>query len=444
MTKTTIGWLTLYFGGISASFWKGPIIALLTYFFTFYTQYSWAKPYTHERWSLYASIALLLAYIVKKNSQRQLTVFKMPQLKWLLLFAANALFVSVFAVDSEFHKKEVVEVIKLIALYYLIICVVRTKLHYKLVIWIQVWGCYLFGWQSYGKRLYQGRLEGVGGPATSTSNGLASHVIMVLPFLNNMFFFGKKWERIAAIYAAPWILNVIVLCNSRGSFLGMLVMLIMIYIRADKKMRKTVIIGTVLGGILFIYLSDARFWNRMDKIYNGNHEESERIVTWLGALDMISENPLGAGGGGFVYLSPIYIPDIVAAHGGQKRSVHNSYLDVATSYGVQGLILYGLFVFSTLSELRRIRKRTGAENDMFYHSESIAIEIALWGFLVAAAFGSRAYFEAFFWFTALAVALSNMQQSEIIDRRKAESAETEEVRAAKVAYAQHQDNAPHP
>ena len=420
MSKTVIGWLCIYFGGIFASFWKGPIFGLLTYFFTFYTQYSWMRPHRHERWSLYASIAMVAAYFLRKSSLDKLAHLSIPQLKWLLLFSANCLVVGLFAVRPNAHQKEVTEIIKLVVLYCLIVCIVRTKLHYKMVIWLQVWGNFLFGWQGHGKKLFQGRLEGVGGPTTNTSNGLANHAIMILPFLNNMFFLGNKWERIAAVWAAPWILNLIILCNSRGAFLGILVMGTIIFVRSDKKMRKKILVGAVLGGLLFVYLSDERFWDRMDTIDDPSQKGSGRIETWLGAMELISDHPFGVGGGGFVHLSPVYIPEIVEEHRGQRRSVHNSYLDVATSYGIQGLFFYGCFIAGTLLELRKIRKRTGTANDTFYYAESTAIETAIWGFLAAATFGARAYFEAMFWFSALGVALSNIQQSEIKDQQKAQ------------------------
>ena len=303
----------------------------------------------------------------------------------------------------------------------------RTKLHYKMFVWIQVWGNFLFGWQSHGAKLTGGRLEGIGGAETKTSNGLANHMIMVLPFFNNMFFYGNKWEKIAVVLAAPWVLNAIVLCNSRGAFLGLLTLVIMAFVRAPKKNRKKMLVGMMLGGILFAYLADDRFWERMDTLNQGTEKSSGRVETWTGALELIKDHPLGVGGEGFVYLSPVYIPEIVAAHHGASRSVHNSYLKVATNYGIQGFTLYFLFIFGTLRQLRHMRNRTGTANDLFYHTESTAVEIAIWGFLVAATFGARPYFETLFWYCAVASALSNVQQSEIKDMANLEERASADV-----------------
>ncbi len=424
MHKTTIAWLCLYFGGLAVSLIKGPIYGLITYFFTYYTQFSWGKQHKTERWSLYASLAVFASYIIKKNAEVQLSHFEMPQMKWLIIFLLNMVFVGFFAVAPEANQRELIAFAKLSVLYFLTICIVRKKLHYKLFLWIQVWGSYLFGWQGHGAKLTGGRLEGIGGPETTTSNGLANHLIMILPFFNNLFFYGNKWEKLAVIWATPWVLNAIILCNSRGAFLGIVAMAIMAYARAQKKIRKKMLVGMILGALLFVYLADERFWERMDTLKEGGEKSSGRVETWKGALNLIKDHPLGVGGQGFVYLSPIYIPEVVAEHGGEQRSVHNSYLKVATNYGIQGFILYALFIYGTLRQLRHMRKRVGAENDLFYHTESTAIEIAIWGFLIAATFGARPYFETLFWYCAIANALSNIQQSEIRDRASSEEKES--------------------
>ena len=429
MAKTTLVWLCLYVGGLLTAFIKGPIYGLLVYFYTFYTQYSWGGTLKRKNWSLWASLTFMAAYLLRKSSEEKLSHFRTPHVKWLLLYLLNMIFVGFWAVDPDANNKEVIAFAKVIVLYYLIVCIVRTRMHYRMVIWLQVWGNFLFGWQGFHHKLTGGRLEGIGGPATNHSNGLANHLIMILPFLNNLFFYGNKWERLGAFFAAPWILNAIILCNSRAAFLGMVAIGILALVRSDKQVRKKILAGMIVGMLLFVYLADDRFWTRMDTIDDENQRGSGRLDTWLAAVQLIQDHPLGVGGAGFVYLSPVYIPGIVDAHGGQKRSVHNSYLKVTTNYGIQGLIIYCLFLAGTIRDLKRMRKREGSGNDDLYQYESTAIEIAIWGFMVTATFGARPYLETLFWFCALANALSNIQQSEIKDReRKVQSNANESSR----------------
>jgi len=420
MSKTGIVWLIIYLGGFAASFVYGPIYGLLTYMFTFYTMFSWAKSVRRAtglyRVSFYAGVVFLISYLLGKKRLKKKFHLKSPQLKWLILISINMLVVSVFAVDPKGNKEVVIQFLKTIGLYYLIINVIRTKKDYKLFIWQQLWGNFLFGWQAFGGgKTRGGRLEEIGGPGIENSNYLANHLIMICPFIGNMVLFCGKWERIAVILASPFILNAIILCNSRGAFLAIIVMLLILLLFSQKQVKKKIVFGAVLGSILFLQLADENFWSRTKTIttYTEDGSATSRLDTWLAALRMISDYPYGQGGEGWEYYSPEYIPAEVASHGGQARSVHNTFLQVTTNFGIQGLILYLIFIANLILELHNMRKRYGTNDDRFYHTESLAIEVSLIGFLVAGFFGDRAFAEPFYWFCALATALSNMQQNEL-------------------------------
>ena len=425
MSQTALMWLALYLGGMASAFLRGPIFGLLTYMYTFYTQFSWAKGAPHYRWSFFAAIGILIIYFLKKNSLTKLSYMRMPQMKWLILVFINMLCVTPFAVNPAANKIVVIDFFKLVLLYYLIICCVQSKMHYKLFIWVQVWGNFLFGWQAFDRgKGSGGRIENIGGPGIKNSNSLANHLITVFPFLGNMVLFGNKWERIGAVVAAAFIANGVILCGSRGAFMGVVTILILtlIFYRkgVGKGVRIKIVIGIILGSIAFSQLAPESFWARMNTIddYEEDGSATGRLDTWKGGIEMLQDYPLGKGGDAWYSFCSAYIPDVVSSHHGEARSMHNSYLQMATSWGVQGLSLLLVFFYTTIAELHRMRKRSGTNNDMFYYTESIAIEVSLLGFFVGAIFGSRIYSESIYWYCAIATALSNIQQSEIIDNNK--------------------------
>ena len=100
------------------SFLISPIYGLLTYFYTYYTQFSWGKQLMRERWSMLASTAVMISYFLKKSAEAQLSHFEMPQMKWLILYIANMVFVGFFAVDPAGNEKELISFIKLTVLYF--------------------------------------------------------------------------------------------------------------------------------------------------------------------------------------------------------------------------------------------------------------------------------------------------------------------------------------
>jgi hypothetical protein len=115
---------------------------------------------------------------------------------------------------------------------------------------------------------------------------------------------------------------------------------------------------------------------------------------------------LGVGGGGYDKLSPIYVPKAVKEADGQERTVHNTYLWVATDWGIQGLVaMFGL-IGATIVSLHRIRRRTA---DQLIMLQSFALEVGFFAFLGAAFFVNRTYSEMLYWIPALTAVLANVQ-----------------------------------
>jgi hypothetical protein len=72
-------------------------------------------------------------------------------------------------------------------------------------------------------------------------------------------------------------------------------------------------------------------------------------------------------------------------------------------------LCFTLFIGSTLLELHRIR---GGTRDRRVYLESLALEIGLIGFLVAAFFINRPYAQILYWLPALTASLRNQQLAE--------------------------------
>lgn len=420
MSKTGIIWLMMYVGGLGASFVKGPIIALLAYCFTYYTQLSWGHGAGHHRWSLYAAAALFLTYLYNKKTNSNDNFLKNTQMKWLLFIVINMLIVSFFAVDPVENKAAIIDFIKVVILYYVIINVVQTRLHYKMFIWMQIFGNYLLGWQAFTHgKLTAGRLENINLPGVGDSNLLSLHLLLILPFLGLMILQGNKWEKAGAGVTAAFVINSIIMCNSRGAFLSMALMCIVAIVLAKQGMRLKIFIGLIIGGVLFVQIVDEKFWNRMQtvKTYEEDGSAMGRLESWARAIDMIGDYPFGKGGGGWEALSPIYIPEIVEGYGGQKRAVHNTYLMMATDWGVQGLLCLLFFLVGTLRTLLQIMKNSLSDEDDFFYIQGMATGIAIIGYLFGAIFLNRIYAEGLYWYCAIVQVLNNVRHYEMVQQK---------------------------
>jgi len=404
-------WLCAFVVGGIASF-SEPIFGLLTYLLDYYAHPPlrwWGQALPNFRWSLITTAILAGALLIKGRWFLGRETMRHAQTKWLLAFLAVAAAVTPLAVSRESTLHFLGSLAKLVLLYLLIVGAIRTPKHYRYVVLAMVLGAFLWGFDSWiDPHMRSGRLERVGGPDCFNDNSAAAHLLTALPFIGILFAKGRGWHRMIALGAAPFVMNAIIQCNSRGASVAIAVAAVFAVLLAKGRFRLQVAGLGILASVLAFNLMSQTFIERQITLaqYEEDGSAMGRIESWKGALRLIGDHPLGTGGGGFDILSPVYIPDVVAAHGGEERAVHNTYLWVASDWGILGLVCFIGIIVSTLLELHRIRRDSP---DPGIQSDSYAIEVAFIGFLVAAIFINRPYAEIFYWLIALTAALRNIQ-----------------------------------
>ena len=414
MSLTALAWISTYVLGIFLSF-VHPIYGLLTYFMDYYAHPPlrwWGKALPDYRWSLTIAVITLIAFLLKRNSLPKLHIKKHPQTKWLILFLLNTFAVTPMAVWGE-ENKQLIEVIIKITLFYLVVIqTIRTKEHFRYLMLFHILGIFDWGWNAFvDPQRKAGRLFGIGGPDSLNDNGTAAHLLAILPFLGSVFFTGKWWEKLICIVTLPFVFNTFILANSRGAFIALLVTGLMSLLLTTGRLRWKTLMAMLVAGLVFYSLVDDKFIERQQTIqtYEEDNASVERIESWKAAFSLIRDHPLGTGGGGFEALSPIYIPDIVEAHDGEVRNVHNTFLLVASEWGVQGFLLFMTFILSTIWGLLKIRKeapQTPAGERV--RMDSIALILGLVGILSAGFFFNRLYAESVYWLAAFAAVLRNI------------------------------------
>ncbi len=421
MSLTAIAWLIVYVGGSLMAF-VHPIYGLLAYFFTYYQtpQFRWwggALP--DLRWSLMISLVWGVGCLVSQRGLPALRIKTHPQTIWLVLLIVNAFFISMTtAVWAERSWTHTFNLLTFGILYALIIFTIRTKEHFNYALYMHIFGVFTWGWTAFTdpKRI-AGRLYGIGGPNSKHDNGAASIFLAILPLAASTFFPGKFLVKLACSGAAVFALNAFILCNSRGGMLGLVIEGVLAITLAKGPIRKYVFFAMTAGAILFFALLDPQFIERQfigTEQYGKDRSATARIETWKGAINLALDYPIGAGGGGFTYLSPKYIPEIVGAHKGELRSSHSTYFQVLTDFGIQGLIFFLGFILSTYYELYGIqRNASNTEEGRKIWLHSIALTLGFSGVLIAGIFTSRFIAEVLYWLPAFSAALKNLQVIEL-------------------------------
>jgi O-antigen ligase len=168
-------------------------------------------------------------------------------------------------------------------------------------------------------------------------------MLVCLPLIGGLFVHGTRVQKVLAIVLAPLVLNVLLLCNSRGAFLALIGAGVAFLLVARGPARKKALKALALGGLaLFLLLGDPQISSRFMTTFVGGEQRdqsaSSRLDFWRAGLAMLADYPLGDGGNSFKYVQGgRYISRVTGSE--QDRSLHNGYLEQATSWGVQGLLL---------------------------------------------------------------------------------------------------------
>jgi O-antigen ligase len=211
------------------------------------------------------------------------------------------------------------------------------------------------------------------------------------------------------MFVAPLVLNTIILCNSRGATLGLIVAGVLTFVLARSGHRMRAVAMACVVAVSLFALADPQFLRRQQQTSYDDGSAQGRIEAWRGSVQLVKDHPFGAGGEGFYELSPQYASALVEQLG-EKRDPHNTFVLVASEWGILGICLfigYIVSVFRLLGEVRRT-----ALDSMWYY-RSVAIQLAMVGLLVAGCFTDRLYSEAPYWMGAFAVALHRIHRHEL-------------------------------
>lgn len=417
MSITALIFIVIYGIGLILTFYN-PYFGVLTYLFEWHNHPPymwWGDELPAMRWSFVIAIATMVSWFINR---KRLPKLKDPDVKpvfWLVFITINAYVVSYyFAVipEESFRKAEIW--LKLTINYFLLIQLVRRYKDYRMMIWVILIGVANFGRISFERG--SNRHLGFVAPNATEENAIAAHVVAMLPFFGFYFFNGKRWEKIISFLSVPFALNLIILANSRAAFVALAAIGIMSVFIVKGKVRIYVILSLVLGVLLFLRLSNEQFWERQETVETYEKESSamSRIYLWKGGIKLMKDHPFGVGGEGYEYYSFKYVPELIEKleqKGG--KTVHNTFLNVGTEWGIIALLLYMGFIihsFLIIFQIKRYAKRFSMTK---YYIEATAVQLALTSILIAGFFHNRQYAEVVFWLSAFGVILRNIQRTEI-------------------------------
>ncbi|PIX16121.1 hypothetical protein CO110_10300 [Candidatus Desantisbacteria bacterium CG_4_9_14_3_um_filter_40_11] len=352
-----------------------------------------------------------ICWLLKMLTTRNMSISCPSQVWILILMLLSMISSSFFAGYPAVSWKLNNDFFNLMLIFFIFVNLINSPNRLNLVFWIIALCCgylSLQGCRSFFMTGYD-RLENIGEAQLKGSNELSSALAMVIPFLFYKFFSKKKWEKIFALLIFP-IMFCIVIASSRGASLQVALMIILILFKTKLSSRVWIFMGITV--LIVLSFAPAQYWERMKTLKNCQSEESafSRIELYKAGWSMWKDYPiLGVGPGNFRYICKQYYQ----GPGSKARVSHNTYFQLLSETGIIGFLLYMLFIFLILKDLRFVRQRYAlVEVDgIQIKNIALALEISLYGFLLYWMFGDRVYYVLPYFFYALSVALKNITKS---------------------------------
>lgn len=254
--------------------------------------------------------------------------------------------------------------------------------------------CGLFAMLKGGAKIMQGP-----GGMYLDNNTFALAFVMALPFLyfghdlitDIRYLWFKKGFRVIFFLT----ILAIIFTYSRGGFLGLAVVMVLINIRSKKKFTTWIFMG-FLGIIILAFFIPEEYKERINTIFVEDESERDsssasRLHFWRVAFKMAADNPFTGVGLG-CYPSAYNDYDFLYGEYGRGRAVHNSFLEMLTNNGYPAFIIFLWLFFISIRICMKMRRAAKYRKDLTW-IVSIAnmFEISLYGFAASGMFVSLAY-----------------------------------------------------
>jgi hypothetical protein len=330
--------------------------------------------------------------------------------------------VTIVAVQKELHINFLIELIKLYAVTYVFYRVLDTRNKLLIALFIYAIGCAYIGFEAMSVgRNSTGRVEGIGTVDAPEANGTAAMLVPAIPLLLYFLWRGNWKIKLGTLILGALIVNGLILINSRGAFMGVLVaaggfIWFMVFSRYKLPWQRMMVIFIIIGSTLAVFrFTDDVFWERMESIQNSSSKESEgsggrRINYWLATFDMVDDYPFGVGIWGYQTLSRFYLSEELMSDRKeqQTKAVHSMWFQGFSEVGWLGIGLFFTFLVHLTLRVRKTKKYLIEKGDIENFYLVLTIQLSLLGFLIAGSFIDAFRAVVLYWFFAFSMVANSI------------------------------------
>ena len=319
--------------------------------------------------------------------------WRMPQeIIFLALFIAQLWLTVPFSTVWRFGAYSMMlSVSRVLPLVIVIYAAVRSMKRFRWILWVQAASVTVVAIASVAAPRPSGeRLRGVLSGVYGNSNDLALIIDLTLPICLALTLTTRSiWKKLAWSVVILTMIYAVSLTASRGGAIALVVAALVCLWQIGVKERRFFLFLLVPIAVIAIGLySGKALRERFDQTNldpgTGNHytgassSAQQRKELLLQSLRITAQHPLfGVGPGNFPIVSGVW------------RVTHNSYTQISAEGGIPAFLLYVLFFWRGIANLREIRRYRKTEKRVWIFS--VALEASLAAYLVGSFFNSVAY-----------------------------------------------------
>jgi O-antigen ligase len=308
------------------------------------------------------------------------------------LFLVHILITSIFAENPSASFEKLSVMVNWAIMYYCVVVIVDSKKRFFILLSVMMLASFKMSQHaalSWAARGFAFERWGIAGPVGwfGDSADLGLQMCIFLAFAALFYFLVRRrvgiFFNVVLLAMMISALAAILATGNRGTFLGLLGMLLAFLMIQKNRFRNVLLLAAVLAALL--WAAPKEFLDRFDTA-GKDKTSTERLIFWENGIEMGNKYPLlGVGYENF--------SDYNRKRFDHKSMVaHNAPITVFAELGYPGLILYFYLIYKVVRVNFVSRKLARDKGDGFSEAMSTAIIVGTAGYFVASMFISVGYY----------------------------------------------------
>lgn len=353
------------------------------------------------------AVTLLSSFLISKEKKQipwtPLSVLLAFWWVWMLIASIDA---------ADYPWDDWDKIWKIMLLTFVMIALLNTRERIHALVWVAVVSIGLYGVKGGIFTITSGGGAHVMGPTGTFiggNNELGLALVMTIPLMRYLHLTTDRTLIKNALLGAMGLTFVAILgTQSRGALLGLASM--SVYLALKSRNKATLLLTMVVLAPLAFSIMPESYFNRMETIETFQQDRSamSRINAWWTAWYSVLDNPLTGSGFGMwtprLYMQ--YAPDPSVVY-----DVHSIYFEVLGETGFVGFFLFIAIMLTALHSLNRVVKFADRDKRLIWMRDLASmVYVSIIGYAISGAFLGLAYFDYYYLFIAITVALTALMQ----------------------------------